>query len=84
MKILTYRWSYRIPDRHVIDVERMQNIARVNGYIISPGDASKVWHQHSDTLAAGWLIMDYYSDEDILRIMLDYTSAEDVENAFAD
>ena len=51
------------------DVDIIINVCKQNGYIVSKGDARKIWENYSDSVAASWLILPE-KDEDIMRIIL--------------
>ena len=45
-------------ERHSTDVERLTQIAYVNGVIVTPEQAYSAWSEASDNSAASWLMLD--------------------------
>ena len=48
------------------DCDRICTVARGQGVLITPAQAQRIWRERSDSASAGWLMVDSYSDEEIL------------------
>jgi hypothetical protein len=57
---------------YVEDINRLVSVAEKFGYYLTKRDAEWVWEEYSNSYAAGWLIMDGYSDQTLLNIILSY------------
>lgn len=77
MQILTFR--LRDEYVHTGDVAHLIAVALKHGYIISPNDAIHVWREHSDTMCAGWLMMEFYTDDALMDVLLSYTDARKID-----
>ncbi len=49
------------------DVTKIQQAVIAGGYDCSRKDAAELWRKFSDTMCAGWLIVEGYSAESILK-----------------
>lgn len=62
---------------HPEDVKRLRGVANDRGYLISMTDAEAAWDAYSDTLCAGWLGLDSYSDEELWGRITPYLAFEE-------
>lgn len=51
------------------DIARLVAVAKAHGYELSTTAARWAWEEHSEDFAAGWLMQDYYTDDDLLAIL---------------
>jgi hypothetical protein len=59
------------------DVDRIVSICKAKGYNISEADAHHAWEEHSDSMAASWLMLDE-DDDDVFQSVMD--SCEVIDN----
>jgi len=57
---------------HPKDIYHMLSVLESNGYQASYSDVAWAWELHSNDFAASWLILDGYSDQDIIDVMVKY------------
>lgn len=51
--------NFENPDnRSESDLKKIMKVALKEGYQISPMQAYHIWNNHSDSYAAGWLLLD--------------------------
>ena len=60
-------WRAHYPD----DIADFQRILRAAGYEASGQDVETAWDNYSESMAAGWMYHDQYSDEFVLSALLD-------------
>jgi len=46
------------------DIGYMVEICRARGYIIDRRTAQEAWEKHSDSMAAGWMMLDMFDDRE--------------------
>lgn len=73
-----------LADYHVAGVKRIVEACRKNNFHISTDDAYRLWKEYSDSYAAGWLVMDGYTNADLVTIAARYCtiSGQDDEHFF--
>ncbi len=76
------RLKFRVPDSdrtrtHSADIARILMACREAGFEVSDNDIAHAWDAFSDTQDAGWLILNHYTDEELVWIMQHY--CEEVE-----
>jgi hypothetical protein len=59
------------------DIQQLVNAAQHLGYQLSAIHATELWIRHSDDYCAGWLTMQGSTDEDLVRVMLQYATVID-------
>ncbi len=70
MKFLLGREQKGFSDcRYPEDVRRLFNIALINGYIFPCDEIEDIWEEFSEEHCAQWLIMDSYTDEQLLKVI---------------
>lgn len=58
------------------DVKRLHGVAIAEGfYDFTIKEIQQIWEDYSETYCAGWLIMDGYTDDELVYILEDYCEA---------
>lgn len=60
------------PLRYPHDCERIVEIMRERGYHCTLEQAEELWDKASDSVCAGWLIVDGYDDDDVFSRISGY------------
>lgn len=58
------------------DVMRIVTVCANAGYRVAPDDAALIWEAYSESMAAGWMMLDE-DDEILLNRVLAYSEADD-------
>lgn len=59
------------------DVERIVKALRDAGYAVSWADAEELWRLKSEDVFAGWLMLDYLSNADIVDTLQEFIEVVD-------
>ncbi|RKZ94985.1 MAG: hypothetical protein DRQ40_04700 [Gammaproteobacteria bacterium] len=51
------------------DILRLRTVFADNGFSITQEQASQLWQMHSENWAAGWLVMDGYTDKQLFKAL---------------
>lgn len=65
--------------RYPHDVATLVAAAAAHGYEVDEAAAQWAWKEHSDSYAAGWLILDMYTPEQLVGVLLTYLERRDDE-----
>ena len=63
-------------EKYASDIDSIVLVAYKNGYYIDRDDAQMVWEEHSENMAAGWLMLE--PEEDILYYLKQYCNEVNV------
>jgi len=54
---------------HIKDVEKIQKILKDADYVVDNYVVKNMWEKYSEMFAASWLILDNYTDYEILNVI---------------
>jgi hypothetical protein len=61
---------------HQADIERLVKVSREKGYELSEADAYYVWQRHSESMAATWMFLGSYNDDELWWVIELYMKEE--------
>lgn len=65
---------YLTPNDVMMDIDhradRLVDVCRRAGYVISLEDATRVWRNYSDMFAAGWMDIEACGDEEVVAAIV--------------
>jgi hypothetical protein len=70
MQHLSYR--HTVPSEYVTDASAIAMAFARLGYEVSSRDAYMAWRDYSDSVCAGWIVLDGMSDDDIVMYAIPY------------
>jgi hypothetical protein len=77
MRLLSFNETTDLDCRYSHDIDRIVNVCRNAGYVISACDARRAWSAYSDSSSSSWTSL---PDDDsyIVRRVLDYCSEQNL------
>jgi hypothetical protein len=54
------------------DVKQIQGVLAENGYKATPSQCVELWEKYSDSMCAGWMSLDCYTNEDVFNCISPY------------
>ena len=71
MKRIKVKSNYTENFVYSSDVDRIIEVMGISGLEVSPEQARLMWENHSESMAAGWLIL-HHKDEDLFMELRPY------------